>query len=120
MQMEDRLSCARSNVEDGPVALLDVALAGDLRGGQMAAADQFGIFGLGFLQSSEMFLGHDQHVRGRLRIDVFEGEDVLVLVNFLRGNLAADDAAEEAVASGVGHLSVTLADTITLVQRDCQ
>ena len=33
----------------------------------------------------------------RLRIDVFEGEDVLVFVNFFRGNFSADDAAEQAV-----------------------
>ena len=97
--MKDRLSRAGADVEDRAVSLLDVALARDLRGGEMAAADDLGVRGLGFFQSRKMFLGNDEHVRGRLRTDVFEGEHMLVFVNFLRGNLAADDAAEKAVGS---------------------
>jgi len=40
-------------------------------------------------------------MRGRLRMDVFESEDVVVLVHFPRGKLAADDSAEGAIR--VGH-----------------
>jgi hypothetical protein len=36
-----------------------------------------------------------------LRIDIFEGEHMLVFVNFLSRNLTADDAAKEAI--GIGH-----------------
>jgi hypothetical protein len=42
-------------------------------------------------------------VRGGLRVDVFEGEDVVVLVNFLGGNFAANHAAEEAIGGWVSH-----------------
>lgn len=48
-----------------------------------------------------MFLWNDEDVGGRLRSDVFEGENVLVLVHFLAGNFAADDAAEETAARGI-------------------
>jgi len=103
MEMKDGLSGAGADVEDGAVSLLDVALAGDLGGGEVAAADDFGVGSLGFFQSSKMFLGNDEHVRGSLGVDVFEGEDVVVLVNFLRGNFATEDAAEEAIGSSVSH-----------------
>ena len=41
MEVEDRLSGAGADVEDRAVSLLDVALARDLRGGEMTAADDF-------------------------------------------------------------------------------
>ena len=47
--MEDGLSGAGADVEDGAVALLNLALAGDLGGGEMTAADDLGIAGFGFL-----------------------------------------------------------------------
>jgi hypothetical protein len=101
VQVKDGLSGTGADVEDGAVALLDVALAGDVGGGEVAAADEFGVGGFGLFQAGEMFLGNDEDVRGRLRVDVFEREDVVVLINFFRGNIALDDAAEEAM--GIGH-----------------
>ena len=101
MEVEDGLSGAGADVEDGAVALLDVALAGDVGGGEVAAADEFSVGGIGFFQSGKMLFGDDENVRGGLRVNVFEGEDVVILVNFLGGNFAVDDAAEEAI--GLGH-----------------
>jgi len=77
----------------------------DLGGGEMAPADDFGVFRIRFLQSGEMFFGNDENVCGRLRVDVFEGEDVVIFVNFLRRNFAADDAAEEAIRIAHGWLT---------------
>jgi hypothetical protein len=99
------LSGTGADVEDGAVSLLDVALARDLGGGEVAAADDFGVGGLGFFQSGKMFFGNDENVRGRLRFDVFEGEDVFVLVNFFGWDFAADHTAEQAI--GIGHLGFT-------------
>jgi len=107
VEVEDGLSGAGANIENGAIALFDVALASDLSGGKMATADDFGVVGFGFLQSSEMFFGDDEHVRGSLRINVFEGEDVVVFVDFFRGDFSAQDAAEEAV--GIGHIEFTRA-----------
>jgi hypothetical protein len=104
--MEYRLSGAGADIEDGSIALLDIAMARDVGGSEMAAADQFGISGFGFFQAREMLSGDNKNVRGSLRADIFEGEYVIVLVDFFRGNFAAKDAAEEAV--GVGHWLLTL------------
>ncbi len=43
MQMEDGLSGIGAHVEDGAIAVLDPAFAGDVRGSEMAAADDFGV-----------------------------------------------------------------------------
>ncbi len=103
VQVEHRLPGAETNVEDGAVSLLDVALAGDLRGRKMAAPNHFGVARLGLLQSGKMFFGNNEHVCRSLRLDVFECEDVFILVNFFRGDLAADHAAEEAAGGSVCH-----------------
>jgi hypothetical protein len=83
VEVEDRLSGTGADVENGAVSLLDVALAGDLRRGEVAAADDFGVGGLGLFQSCEMFLRNDENVRGGLRAYVLEGENMVVFVDFL-------------------------------------
>src|ERR1700727_4096061 len=118
VQMKHRLSRAGSHVEDGAVSLFDVALAGNLGGREMAAADDLRISRLGFFQSRKVFFRNDQNMCRSLRIDVFEGEDVIVFVNFLGGNFAADDTAEKAV--GIAHIKIHLAETIAFGKRFCQ
>jgi hypothetical protein len=103
VEVEDRLSGTGAHVEDRSVSLLDVALAGDFGGCEVAAANDFRVGSFGFFQSRKMFLRNDENVRGCLGIDVFEGEDVGVLVNFLSGYFAADDPAEKAVRGSVSH-----------------
>jgi hypothetical protein len=49
-----------------------------------------------------MFFGHDQHMRGCLRRDVFESEDEVVFIDLFRWDLARDNAAEEAIG-GFSH-----------------
>jgi len=105
VEVEDGLSGAGADVEHGAVSVLDIALAGDLGGGEVTSADNFGVGGLGFFESGEMFFGNDEDVSGSLRVDVFEGEDVVVFVDFFRGDFAAEDAAEEAV--GIDHFGFT-------------
>jgi hypothetical protein len=101
MQVEHRLTGARPHVEHRPISLLDPALPRDLGRGQMAAAKDLRISFLGFFQSCKVPLRNDKHMRRRLGLDVFKGEDVFILINFFRWNLAANDAAKKAV--GIGH-----------------
>jgi hypothetical protein len=117
VEVEYGLSGAGADVEDGAVSLLDVALAGDVGGGKVAAADDFCVGGLGLFESGKMFFGDDQDVSGGLRVDVFEGEDVVVVVDFFGGNFAAEDAAEEAV--GIGHFLFTSRND-NIAARNCQ
>jgi hypothetical protein len=94
------------DVEDGlmgggSVVLQDVAIVAAGGGGDGAtqaredAADgggrvvgEFGEGGLGFF-------GDDQGVAGGEGIDIEEGQDVGVLVDFVAGDLALDDAVED-------------------------
>jgi hypothetical protein len=108
VEVEDGLSGAGADVEDGAVSVLDVALACDVSGGEVATADDFCVGGLGLFQSGKMFFGDDEDVSWGLRVDIFESENVVVLVNFSGGNFAAEDAAEEAVGGSVGHDWISL------------
>jgi len=101
--VEDRLSGAGADIENRSVSLLDVALARNLRGGEVTAANDFRVGSFCLFQSRKMFLRNDEHVGRRLGIDVFEGEDVGVLVDFLGGDFSADDATEKAVRGSVSH-----------------
>src|SRR6266545_2252279 len=98
VNVEHGLSRFRSYVEDSAIAVFDSALASDGGGGQVQASNQFRVFRLSFLQATNMLLGNNQHMRRCLRIGVFEGKSVLVFVNFPGGDLAPDDAAEQAVS----------------------
>jgi hypothetical protein len=62
-----------------------------------------------------MFLRNDEHMGGRLGVDVFKGKYVLVLIDFFGGYLAAKNAAKKAFA--IVHGSFTLAETITFQPR---
>src|ERR1700728_206156 len=52
-----------------------------------------------------MLFGNDEDVGGSLWVDIFKGEDVLVFVDFLGGDFAGDDAAEETI--GISHFPFT-------------
>ena len=94
MDVKDGLPRFWSDVEHRTIAVFDAALASDFGRHQMKSADQFSALLLRFLQTPHVFLGDDEYVCGRLRIDVFEGECMFVFVNLLGRNLATDDFAE--------------------------
>lgn len=100
--MEHRLARAWAYVQDRSITVLDFALARYLRGSEVTASDNLGIGSLCFFQTREVTLRKDQDVRWSLGIDVFEGEDVLIFVDFFGRNFAANDTAKEAV--WIGHL----------------
>jgi hypothetical protein len=81
VQVEDRLPGARSHIQHRPVSVLDIALVSDSSCREVTMSDDFGIAFLGFFESREMSLGNDQHMCGRLRIDIFESEHLRVFMN---------------------------------------
>jgi hypothetical protein len=124
VEMKNSLPSTGANVHHSTVSVLNVALARDLRRNQVTAANHVGVFSLCVVQSRKMFLRDHQHVRRSLRLDVFKGEDMLVLINLLRGNLATDNAAEKAVAVRIGHrlspAEITMVKTIAPESGNCQ
>ncbi|HTA59108.1 MAG TPA: hypothetical protein VK805_13175 [Candidatus Baltobacteraceae bacterium] len=94
VEMENGLAGAGAVVEYGAVAGQEIALGGEFGSYQLQLAKQRLVGGLGIVQRDEMFLGANQNVHGRLRVDVFEGEHVLVLIDELGGNLFRANFAE--------------------------
>ena len=70
-----------ADVVDRAVTIFDAALASDLRRYELAIAENFSILGLGLLQAGNVPLGDDEYVGRRLRIDVFEDIDLVVLID---------------------------------------
>jgi hypothetical protein len=101
VQVKHGLSRSRPNIENRPISVFDLALAGNLRRRNMALANDFSVAVLGFLQTGQMFFGDNENMCGRLRLDIFECEHVFVFVHFFHWNFAAEDAAKEAI--GVLH-----------------
>jgi len=103
VQVENGLSGSGTDVEHGAVAILDAALSRDVGGSQLASADQVSVLSRSLLQSANVLLGNDQHVRGGLRIDIFERVGMLVLVNLFGRNFSTNDAAEQTVVHDTVH-----------------
>jgi hypothetical protein len=103
VEMKNGLPGTRSDVEHGSIAILDAALPRDIGGDELATADHFCILGRGFLQSAQVLLGNDEHMRRSLRINIVEGIYVLVFVDFLGGYFPANDAAEQTVVHDTVH-----------------
>src|SRR4030095_146053 len=70
----------------------------DLACSEEAAAENLDVPRLHRGDRSDMAFGDDEKMDRRLRVDVLEGEDRIVLVVDLRMSLTGDDAAEHALA----------------------
>jgi hypothetical protein len=95
--MENRLASSRADIEHRTVAAFDCPLAGNLGCHQMTATDHLSVLRTSFLETSDVFFGDNQHMRGSLGMDVFEGKRMLVFIDFLGGELTCDDAAKQTV-----------------------
>src|SRR3990172_5070085 len=84
-------------VDDGAKALGRPFLAGKLAGKRQHPAEGAVLRHAGVVQRGHVLLGDDQEVHRRLRPDVVERKNVLVLVNLLGRDLAPDDFAENAI-----------------------
>src|SRR2546423_9048639 len=99
MQVEYGLARSRAVVKNSAIAFQKIAFARQLRGYQLQLPKHGLIRGCGFVQRRKMFAWAEQNVRGRLRADVLEGKDFLVLIHELRRNFLIADFAEQAVSA---------------------
>ena len=96
MDLEHGLATVPVAVHDDAVAVLGQAFLLRVRGrGQREAADDFGLSRLQVVERGHVHLGHEQHVHRRLRGDVAEGDEVLVLMDDIGGQFAPDDLVED-------------------------
>ena len=96
VEVVDGLAAVGAGVEHQAVAVGEVLGAGDFAGGVEELAEAGGIVLCGVGVRGEVVFGDDEDVCGRLGVDVWEGEGVLVLVEAGNGDFAGDDFAEEA------------------------
>ncbi len=94
-----------ADVEHGSVAILDAALARDIGGDELAAANQFGIPRPQPPSAREHVFRNHKHVSWRLRVDIVEGVGMFVFVDFLGGNFSSNDPAEQTIVHDTVHSS---------------
>src|SRR5215218_3622491 len=98
MEMGNRLPGVGSVIGDDPVtALMQPVLGGDARRQCQRVRRDVPIIATDFSQRREMASWDDEHVDRRLRVEVAKGDIVLALGDKLRTELAARDAAEDAI-----------------------
>ena len=103
MKVVDRLAGIVSAVGNNPVSARQVLLRGNDPDGPKAFR-KLGIRGSGgIIQGAYMLLRNHQDMDRRLRIDITESVDIFILIDFLRGDLAADDPAKETIFHNVHH-----------------
>ena len=98
VKMKHRLSGARSRIDDGPVAFgIQSALARQLRRHGQEASQQRLVLCGGILERGKMLARNHQQMNRRLRVEVFNGRNLVVFVDEFRRRAALDDAAEQAL-----------------------
>ena len=98
MDVEHRLAGVGVRIDHGAVpAVGDPFLLGDLGSENRHASNDLGIAEL--IQRWHVLARDDEHVRGRLRVDVAKGEAIVGFRDDLRRDLAADDPAEKTIVS---------------------
>ena len=96
MDVEDGLTGGFAGIDHHAVALVcQLQLARELRRAQQHGADDRGFRVIHRIERSDMFSRNDQDMRRRLRVDVVEGDDFVVFIDFLRGDFARRDPAEK-------------------------
>ena len=98
VEVIDRLPPVGTGVDDQAVARCGEALLfGDLAGFEQQVAEQGAVLGSGVLHAGDDFLGDDEDVRRGLGLDVAESQTIVVLIDDVGGNFAADDFAKNSL-----------------------
>ena len=98
MNMKNRLPCFPIAVEDRAVAAVsDAMLRRERRRTPHHRSHQGVIDDAEVVQRLDVLSRNDQHVHGRLRIDVFERNKTLVLVDERARDLPGNDSTEKAI-----------------------
>src|SRR5713226_2263707 len=97
--MKNRLPRAAAVVDNRAITLQQIALARDLRCGELQLSQQALFLGGRIVQRRKVFLRANQDVRGRLRADVLKGENLVIFIGDLGKNLFPRNLAKQAVGA---------------------
>src|SRR6202162_403648 len=98
VKMKDGLARARAHVKHGAATAGDVALLRQLGGNKLQPPQQRGVGGLRIGERGNVLARANQDVHRGLRLNVFERENLVVLMDQLRGNLLRADTAKNTIA----------------------
>lgn len=93
--MVHRLPPISTAVDNGPIAIRQSFLIGDLANDSKQVPDEICVAGIHFGQRLDRELGNNQHVSRRLRIDIAEGQTAVVLVDDVGRDLFVDDLLKD-------------------------
>lgn len=98
VDVEDRLTGGTVGVEHGPIAFIGVSvLFRDGCGHTLHRAHQRIVVRTQIVQRGDMTARNDQDVQGRLRVDIPDRNDLVILMDEASRDLSCDDLAEEAI-----------------------
>jgi hypothetical protein len=96
--MEYRLAGTFIAIENQSIAILiDALVSRDLFGPQRHPACHLDILIFKVIDGRDVLLGNNQHVRGRLWIDIPEGENMLVFEHLVTWYFTVSDLAKQAI-----------------------
>ena len=105
MQMVNLLSTLGAGVGNQPKTTLRVGvhalLQGQFGGEQQHAPQQRLVLGADLRHGRNVQFGDDEEMDRRPRVDVMEGKNLFVFIDFFARNLAGNDFAKDAVGVGV-------------------
>ena len=110
VDMKHHLTTIRVHIEHRAVTrFMDPPIPRDLAGCVYHVSHQEILLRREVIQCCDVGLGCDENMDRRLRVDVLEGVDTVVLIHFRRRNLPLDDPAEKTVGhAGYSNLFKTL------------
>ena len=92
--MVDGLAAFSAGIDDYPVALSEILLSGDLGCSGEQLPEQTCLLGGGMRQRCEVLLGNKQDMDRCLRVNVGEGDHLLVLEETRDGDRSGGDLAK--------------------------
>lgn len=87
----------RAYIGDKAIAILQLALMGDLFGDGKDLGQDRTIVWLNVAHRGDMARGNDQEMYGGLGMHIFKGDDVIILVHNFARYLARDNFTEETI-----------------------
>src|SRR5450432_1542093 len=106
VQMHHVLLADTPGIDYRPVTIARALLSRQSPGHRQHPAQHAGILARRIAQRRDMLFRDDHEMHRHLRAEVVESEDLVVLVHFLRRDLAPRDLAENTVVHGVGNRQV--------------
>ena len=98
MYMKDSLPGLGVAIEDRSISAIgDAVLGCQSRGSPHHLSNDAIVTMCQVVHARDVAPGHDQDVHRRLRIDVLEGDEAIVRIDDIPGNLTSNDSAKEAI-----------------------